>query len=540
MNQAKQTDCWDTAMESILSGKTYLGIELGSTRIKSVLIGEDHMPIASGSFDWENQFEDNLWTYHLDDVWKGIRSSYCSLTDNLQKNLGIELKQVGAIGISAMMHGYLVFDEGGNQLVPFRTWRNTTTGQAAEKLTRNFSFNIPQRWSIAHLYQAILNKEPHISHIAFMTTLAGYVHWKLSGEKVVGIGEASGIFPVDSQSKTYDSHMMEKFNQTLSRLSLSWRLENILPCVLSAGERGGTLTAEGAALLDSTGLLQAGIPMCPPEGDAGTGMVATNSIMENTGNVSAGTSVFATMVLEHPLSEVYTEIDMVATPTGKPAAMIHCNNCTSDLDAWVRLFGEVLSTFGAQVEKPKLYDELYFKALEGTPDGGGLVSFNYFSGEPITDLTDGRPLFARLPDSTLSLANFMRTLLFSTMATLKIGMNILTQKENVRLRKLYGHGGLFKTKGVGQKLMAAALDVPITVMESAGEGGPWGMALLAAFMMQKKRGETLEDFLANRVFADASGLHAEPEQADQEGFNRYMQRFTKSLPIQRAAVENLD
>lgn len=530
----------NSVTQTILDGKAVLGIELGSTRIKAVLIGEDHSPIASGSHDWENRLEDGVWTYHLNDVWAGLQHSFRELSDDVQKKYGVALTKVSALGISAMMHGYLVFDKDGNQLVPFRTWRNTTTEQAAGLLTKEFEFNVPQRWSISHLYQSILENQEHIGQISYMTTLSGYVHWMLTGQKVMGVGEASGMFPIDSNVNTYDQGMVDKFNALTADKQYGWKLLDIMPKVLAAGDEAGTLTAEGAKLLDPTGGLQSGVPMCPPEGDAGTGMVATNSVSERTGNVSAGTSIFAMVVLEKALSKVYMEIDMVTTPTGKPVAMVHCNNCTSDLDAWVRLFRETLETLGVKVEKPALYDALYFKALEGDPDCGGLLSYNYYSGEPITGFDEGRPLFARTPDSRFNLANFMRSLLFSTMATLKIGMDILTEKEQVRLEQMLGHGGLFKTKGVGQTLMAAALNVPVVVMESAGEGGAWGIALLAAFNVRKNPGEALEAYLAQRVFDKCAGSRVEPTKENLEGFQTFIKRYENGLAMEKAAVEHLD
>jgi sugar (pentulose or hexulose) kinase len=523
-------------MQSNLEGKKFLGIELGSTRIKAVLIDGQHKPIAQGGYDWENRLENGLWTYRLEDVWTGLQTCFKNLTADAQKHCGVNIERVDAIGISGMMHGYLPFDRNDTLLAPFRTWRNTTTEQAAAELTKRFSFNVPQRWSIAHLYQAVLNKEPHVKDIAFLTTLAGYVHWKLTGKKVLGIGDASGMFPIDSNANDYNKKMIEQFN---CLISYTWKLPDIFPKVLTAGEDAGFLTPEGAKLLDPAGRLQPEIPLCPPEGDAGTGMTATNSIAERTGNVSAGTSIFAMIVLEKELSKVYTEIDMVTTPAGKPTAMVHCNSCTSDLDAWVSLFREAIETAGKPAEKSALYDALYRKALEGDADCGGLLAYNYYSGEPITGLEQGRPLFARMPDSRFTLANFMRTLLFSSMATLKLGMDILTEQEQVRLDRLLGHGGLFKTKGVGQRLMASALDTPVAVMDSAGEGGAWGIALLAAYTAQKRNGETLETYLADRVFAGNAGAQTEPDAKDKESFTVFMKRYTAGLPIERAAADHL-
>jgi sugar (pentulose or hexulose) kinase len=529
-NQVKQTIC---------DGKTFLGIEFGSTRIKAVLINEEYTPIATGGFEWENRFEGGLWTYHLNDVWKGLQTTFGNLAADVRNRYGVTLNKTGAIGVSAMMHGYLAFDKNDTLLVPFRTWRNTITEKAAAELTGLFQFNIPQRWSVAHLYQAILNGEPHVKDIVFLTTLAGYVHWKLTGKKAAGVGDASGMFPVDSRTNTYNSRMVEQFNFILKSSGFNRMLQDILPEVLSAGEPAGTLTAEGAALLDLTGGLREGIPLCPPEGDAGTGMVATNSVAVRTGNISAGTSIFAMIVLEKELSRVYREIDMVTTPSGKPVAMVHCNNCTSDLDAWVKLFSEVIALSGGIIEKSALYDALYYKALEGDADGGGLLSYNYYSGEPVTGLDHGRPLFVRMPDSRFTLANFMRVLLFSTMGTLKFGMDILTEKEQVRIDRLMGHGGLFKTKGVGPRLMAGALDTPVAVLDSAGEGGAWGIALLAAYMALKHEGETLETWLAKKVFAVNFGVSAEPDVKDVESFKTFMERYTAGLHIERAAVDFL-
>ena len=523
----------------IESGKTALGIELGSTRIKAVLIGEDHTPIASGSHEWENRYENGIWTYGLEGVWAGLQDSFQKLSKEVSEKYNTPLKTIGAIGFSAMMHGYMAFDKDGEQLVPFRTWRNTITGEAAEKLTELFQFNIPQRWSIAHLYQAILNKEPHVKDISHLTTLAGYVHWMLTGEKVLGVGEASGMFPIDSKTMEYDAHMLDQFNELLKAENISWTLQDILPKVLMAGDEAGVLTEEGAKRLDPTGGLLPGSKLCPPEGDAGTGMVATNSVAVRTGNVSAGTSVFAMIVLEKALSKLYPEIDMVTTPTGKPVAMVHSNNCTSDLNAWVDLFAEFTQTLGVDVNESKLYESLYQKALEGDADGGGLLAYNYLSGEHITHLEEGRPMFVRTPESRFNLANFMRTHLFSSLGALKIGMNILFEQEKVKLDQLLGHGGFFKTEGVGQRIMAAAMNVPVSVMSTAGEGGAWGIALLASYMLNKTETETLEDYLADKVFADESGSTIAPDSKDVDGFAAFMERYKKGLVIERTAVDAL-
>ena len=520
--------------QAIINGKTSLGIELGSTRIKAVLIGEDHAPIASGGHDWENQFVDGIWTYSLEEVWKGLGSCFGSLAADVQNRYGTSLAKIGAIGISAMMHGYLVFDKDEKQLVPFRTWRNTITEKAAAELTEKFNFSIPQRWCIAHLYQAILNKEEHLKNIAFITTLAGYVHYKLTGKKVLGLGDASGMFPIDSSVNQYNAKMLETFHELVGT-SFGWKLSGIMPAIVNAGENAGTLTAEGAKLLDPSGTLQSGIPLCPPEGDAQTGMVATNSVAERTGNVSAGTSIFAMVVLEKALSRVYPDIDILNTPGGRIVAVAHCNNGTSDLDAWIKLFEEITSLAGAKIDKTSLYDGLYFKALEADTDCGGLLAYNYIAGEHITKIKQGRPLFARTPESRFTLANFMRTLLFSAMSSLRLGVDILKEKEKVKMDCLVGHGGLFKTKGVGQRLMAAALNVPIAVMESAGEGGAWGIALLAAYMQQKQKGETLESYLSGKVFAGNAGERIDPDTKDVQGFEEYIKRYMEGLDIERAA-----
>lgn len=525
------------AKETIESGKAVLGIEFGSTRIKAVLVDEAHTPIATGAHDWENQLADGIWTYSLDAVWEGLRDCYAKLAVDVKEQYGVSLKSLAAIGFSGMMHGYMAFDEAGELLVPFRTWRNTITGEAAAELTKEFSFNIPQRWSIAHLYQAVLNKEPHVGQIRFITTLAGYIHWKLTGEKVLGVGEASGMFPIDAATRNYNQKMIEQFDALSAVAAYPWKLEEILPKVLVAGESAGTLTEEGARLLDESGILSAGIPLAPPEGDAGTGMAATNSVAVRTGNVSAGTSVFAMVVLEEDLKAVHEELDLVTTPAGDTVAMVHCNNCTSDLNAWVNLFREFAENFGMQVDMDDLYGTLYRKALKGDKDCGGLMAYNYFSGEPVTGLNEGRPLFVRQPDAKLSLANFMRTHLYASLATLKIGCDILFKEEHVKVDTIYGHGGLFKTKGVGQGILAAAMDAPVAVMDTAGEGGPWGMALLASYMVNKAEGESLESYLSEKVFGGEKGSVMQPDADDVRGFDAYIEVYRRALAAERAAVE---
>jgi sugar (pentulose or hexulose) kinase len=525
--------------QAIESGRTALGIELGSTRIKAVLIGEDHAPIASGSHEWDNRYENGIWTYRLEDVWTGLQECYRKLSGEVAEQYNIPIQMIGAIGFSAMMHGYLAFDRDGDLLVPFRTWRNTMTGQAAKELTELFQFNIPQRWSIAHLYQAILNKEPHVKDISHLTTLAGYVHWKLTGQKVLGVGEASGMFPIDSTTNDYDQRKIALFNQRLTAEQIAWQLQDILPNVLVAGAAAGALTEQGARLLDPAGQLQAEIPLCPPEGDAGTGMVATNSVAERTGNVSAGTSVFAMIVLEKDLSKVYPEIDMVTTPTGKPVAMVHSNNCTSDLNAWVDLFHEFTHALGVEMSESRLFEMLYTKALAGDADGGGLLAYNYFSGEHITHLEAGRPLFVRTPESRFTLSNFMRVHLFSALGALKLGLDILFEQEHVKIDQVLGHGGFFKTPEVAQKIMAAAMNVPVSVMATAGEGGAWGIALLAAYVLRKATDEPLETYLSNKVFAEQTGSTVAPHERDVNGFTAFMDRYKKGLVIERAAVDAL-
>lgn len=525
--------------EMIRQGRTVLGIELGSTRIKAVLVGEDHSPVASGDYVWENRLENGYWTYSLEDIWQGLRASYSALAKNVMEKYGEELHRAGAIGFSAMMHGYMAFDASGELLVPFRTWRNSTTGPAARSLTDLFEYNIPERWSIAHLYQAILNGEDHVKDIDYITTLAGYIHWKLTGEKVIGIGDAAGMFPINSEKKNYNGAMAEKFNALVADRHYPWKLEDILPRVLISGENAGYLSKEGAALLDESGKLEAGIPLCPPEGDAGTGMAATNSVAVRTGNVSAGTSVFAMVVLEKPLKKVHPEIDMVTTPDGSPVAMVHANNCTSDLNAWVGLFKEFAEGFGIDVDMNRLYGMLYNKAMEGDCDCGGLISYGYLSGENITGIENGRPMFMRSPKSLFSLSNFMRTHLYSALGALKIGMDILIKEEQVAIDSILGHGGLFKTKGVGQQILADAINTPVSVMETAGEGGPWGMALLASYMLYKEDGESLEHYLSEKVFGSDRGTSLAPDPEGVRGFETFIRHYKEGLGAEAAAAAAL-
>ena len=513
--------------------KTVLGIELGSTRIKAVLVDDKHLPIASGDYEWENQLVNGVWTYSMEAVHTGLQTCFANLKTDVNEKFGVELTTVGAIGVSAMMHGYLPFDKNGKQLSEFRTWRNTITGEAAEELTALFGFNITQRWSIAHLYQAILNNEAHVKDITHLTTLAGYIHWQLTGEKVMGIGEASGMFPIDSEKLDYDERMVQKF-KALTGIDL----RAILPKVIVAGESGGLLTEAGAQFLDPSGSLQSGVPVAPCEGDAGTGMAATNSVRVRTGNVSAGTSDFAMIVTDKALG-VHREIDMVTTPAGLPVAMVHCNNCTSDINAWMNLLSEFAEAIGAPIDKSELFVQMFNKALEGDADCGGLLSYNYFSGEGVTDLDEGRPVFARMQNSKFTLANFMRTHILSALATLKIGLDILTQTEQVQIDKLYGHGGFFKTPVVGQRMLSAAVGAPVSVMETAGEGGPYGMALLAAYMLWKDEGETLEDYLDHKVFPEAKSSTVMAEPSDIAGFSVFLSRYKKALPMEKKATEVL-
>ena len=525
--------------QAILTGRTTLGIELGSTRIKTVLMDENYDAIAVGNHNWENRLVDDIWTYSIEDIWKGVRESYKSLSADAKDKYDVTITTIGAIGFSAMMHGYMVFDKKGEILVPFRTWRNTITEKASDVLTNLFDYNIPQRWSIAHLYQAILNEENHVKDIDYLITLEGYVHWKLTGKKVLGIGDCAGMFPVDPKTKDFNPKMINQFDMLIEKEGFSWKLKDILPRCLLAGELAGKLTKEGAKLLDPSGNLQAGIPFCPPEGDAGTGMVATNSVAKRTGNVSAGTSVFAMVVMEEELKNVHKEIDIVTTPSGDPVAMVHCNNCTSDINAWVSVFKEFSELIGVEIDMNQLFPLLFNKALEGDSDCGGLLSYCYLSGEPITNLEEGRPLFVRTPNAKFNLANFMRTHLYTSLGALKIGLDILAKEENVKIDQITGHGGFFKTKGVGQRIMAAATNSKVAVMDTAGEGGAWGIALLASYMLSKDKNESLDVYLANRVFADKTATIMEADKEDIKAYEKFIERYIEGLPIERAAIEGI-
>ncbi|MDE6399388.1 MAG: FGGY-family carbohydrate kinase, partial [Muribaculaceae bacterium] len=526
----------EKAKATIESGKAILGIEFGSTRIKAVLIDENNNPIAQGSHEWENQLVNGLWTYSLEAIWFGVQDCYRDLRANVHSMYGVELTELASIGVSAMMHGYMPFDANGEMLAPFRTWRNTNTGEAASILSKLFNYNIPLRWSISHLYQAILNEETHVKDVAFLTTLAGYIHWQLTGEKVIGIGDGSGMLPVDPATKDYCADMVEKFDNLISEKGFGWKLRDILPKILVAGEKAGELSEEGAKRLDISGNLKAGVPVCPPEGDAGTGMVATNAVKQRTGNVSAGTSSFSMIVLEKELSKPYEMIDMVTTPDGSLVAMVHCNNCTSDLNAWVGIFREYTEMLGVPVDMNKIFATLYNNALNGDPDCGGLISYNYFSGEPITGLNEGRPLFVRTVGDKFNLANFMRANISAAVAVLKIGNDILFNEEKIKVDRITGHGGLFKTKGVGQSILAAALNSPISVMETAGEGGAWGMALLAGYLVNNKEQRNLADYLEKDVFAGNTGTSIAPTEEAVAGFNAYIENYKKCLPIEESAV----
>ena len=526
------------AKEIIEAGKAYLGIEFGSTRIKGVVTDEAGEVLAMGGFGWENSLKDGIWTYSEKEIFDGLKTCYADVVKDIENKYGIKVTKFAGIGISAMMHGYLAFDANDNLLVPFRTWRNTITGEAAEKLTKEFNYNIPQRWSISHLYQAMLNKEEHVKDIDFFTTLAGFVHWKLTGRKVLGVGDASGMFPIDIATGTYDQTMIAKFDALAKETALSKGLGDLLPEVLGAGEAAGTLTKEGAALLDASGALEAGIPLCPPEGDAGTGMVATNSVKERTGNISAGTSVFAMVVLEKELSKVYPEIDLVTTPDGALVGMVHCNNCTSEINNWVKVFKEFCDLYDINPDMNDLFTKLYSVSISGEPNCGGVLLYNYLSGEPVTGFEKGALVLARTAEDNFTLANLMRSNLYSAMATLKVGLDLMLKEEGVKVDEMYGHGGYFKTKGVGTRVAAAAINAPVSVMETASEGGAWGIALLAAYMA-KKESMTLGEYLSNVIFKDAKCEKCEPDADDVKGFDEYIERYKKGLAVERAAVDVL-
>jgi sugar (pentulose or hexulose) kinase len=531
MNQA------ETARKDILEGRALLGIELGSTRIKAVLLGPDHHPLASGDHRWENQLSDGVWTYDLGEVFLGLQAAYQALAASVTQEYGVPLRKLAGIGVSAMMHGYLAFNAAGKLLVPFRTWRNTMTGEAAKQLSELMDFSIPQRWSVAHLFQAILNGEPHVPNIRFLTTLSGYVHWQLTGQKVLGVGDASGMFPIGANGG-YDAGKMSLFRDLVYSKGYPWTLESLLPEIRLAGDEAGRLTKEGASLLDPSGLLEPGIPLCPPEGDAGTGMVATNAVAPRTGNVSAGTSIFAMIVLEKELSRIHPEIDIVTTPAGKPVAMVHCNNCTTDLNAWVSLFLDFAKAAGLPLDRDRAYAAFFDQALLGDSDAGGLISCGYYSGEHITGFTQGQPLLVHPPQSSFTFANLARSVLFSALTTLKIGMEVL-EGESVGIDRIMGHGGLFKKGDAGQRLTAAALRAPVSVMETAGEGGAWGAGLLAAYMAGKETGESLSAYLDRKVFKEMAGARVLPDSKDVQGFDTYLERFKAILEVERAAVAHL-
>jgi sugar (pentulose or hexulose) kinase len=529
----------DSIRDALRSGKTSLGIELGSTRIKACLIGEDTATVlATGSYEWENEFVDGVWTYSLESVWSGLQTAHAALVVDTERRYGVLPERYGAIGVSAMMHGYLAFDESDELLVPFRSWRNTTTGAAAAELSEIFGVNIPLRWSIAHLHQAVIDREPHIPHVRFITTLAGYVHWQLTGEKVVGIGDASGMFPIDSQTKDYDPTLLGRYERLASEKAPALRIADLLPQVLVAGESAGRLTAKGASLLDPTGTLKPGTPLCPPEGDAGTGMVATCSVAPRTGNVSAGTSIFAMVVLERPLERVHHELDIVTTPAGDAVAMVHCNNGASELAAWAGLFGRFTVAAGSPIDPDVVFNVLFGEALEGEADAGGLLAYNHLSGEPIAGLTEGRPLFVRTPDSRFTLANFMRAQLYGVFGSLSLGMRVLAE-EGVGLDQMFAHGGMFRTAGVAQRFLAAALDAPVAVTKIASEGGAWGIAVLASYLSEAASGQSLDGYLRERVFGDAAFEKIDPDAADVAGFTTYLDRYRDGLAVERTAVTAL-
>ena len=525
--------------EKIRAGKTSLGIEFGSTRIKAVLIDDTYTTIAAGDYGWASHLEDGLWSYSQEEIWTGLQTAYAALAEDVENAYGEKLTRVGRIGFSAMMHGYLAFGKDGELLVPFRTWQNTNTSEAHEKLSELFQYNIPERWSIAHLYQAMLNNEEHIGKVDFFTTLAGYVHWKLTGKKVLGVGDASGMFPIDPTTHTYETEFIEKFNAIPEVAAQPWKLADLLPEPLVAGTPAGTLTEEGAKLLDPTGTLQPGITFAPPEGDAGTGMVATNSVRVRTGNVSAGTSIFAIVVLERKLERLHPEVDLVTTPAGDLAGMSHANNFTSDLNAWVGLFGQFAAAIGTPVDAGTLYGTLFRAAIADDVDSncGGLINYPFRSGEFLAGLPEGRPLFARGPEARMSLGNFMRAQLFSAFSPVKIGMDVMTKDEGVAVDSLVGHGGIFTTPKVAQKILAAAFDTPIKVMSTAAEGGAWGMAVLADYLWHAD--QPLDEFLDARVFADAASTTENPDEGDVAGFEEFFDRFRKGLPIERVAIESI-
>ena len=527
-----------TAKETIQQGKAILGIEFGSTRIKAVLIDGENKPIAQGSHEWENQLVDGLWTYSIDAIWNGLQDCYAQLRKDVKSQYDCEIESLAAIGFSAMMHGYMAFNKQQEILVPFRTWRNTNTAKAAAALSELFVYNIPLRWSISHLYQCILEDNDHVKDIDFITTLAGYIHWQLTGEKVLGVGDASGMLPIDPETRNYSQQMVEKFDALVAPKGYPWKLIDILPKVLNAGENAGVLTEAGAKKLDPSGTLKAGVPVCPPEGDAGTGMVATNAVKQRTGNVSAGTSSFSMIVLEKDLSKPYEMIDMVTTPDGSLVAMVHCNNCTSDLNAWVNLFKEYQQLLGVPVDMNEVFGKLYNNALTGDADCGGLIAYNYISGEPVTGLAEGRPMFVRSANDKFNLANFMRANLYASVGVLKIGNDILFNEEHIKVDRITGHGGLFKTKGVGQRVLAAAINSPISVMETAGEGGAWGIALLASYLVNNSNGSTLADWLESNVFAGNTGVEIAPTAEDVAGFNKWIENYKRGLAIEQAAVDN--
>ncbi len=538
MSADAETDA-GAVRDAILAGRTSLGIELGSTRIKACLVGGDAAEVlATGSHDWENRFVDRMWTYTLDDVWSGLQAAYSDLVADVERRHGVRLETVGALGVSAMMHGYLAFDEAGELLVPFRTWRNTTTGRAAAELSDLFGVNIPLRWSIAHLHQAVLDAEPHVPDVRFVTTLAGYVHWRLTGERVLGVGDASGMFPIDSSTTDYDADLLARYDRLVAPTAPELRLAEVLPTVLPAGRAAGALTADGAALLDPTGALRPGVQFCPPEGDAGTGMVATGAVSPRTGNVSAGTSIFAMVVLERPLEHAHAELDVVTTPAGDPVAMVHCNNGASELSAWVGLFRRFAEAAGSPVDADTAFGTLLAEALAGDADAGGILSYNHLAGEPIAGLDEGRPLVVRPPDGSFTLANFMRSQVYGVFGTLGLGMRVLAE-EGVALDTMFAHGGVFRTAGVAQRFLAAAIDAPVAVMRTASEGGAWGIAVLASYLAAAESGLSLGDYLRDRVFAAAEVDTARPEPEDVAGFADYLERYEAGLAVERAAVSAL-